>query len=113
GALRRAAFRAFADGKVEPYAQENHMRALGAALDDRVTLRYDNTVESTTKRAIHGRDLMHEFVKAVQRDGKAVWDQAVQNLRTHALALGQGSLLELEPVNLRALRAAVEAEAGF
>lgn len=115
GKLRRMAFKAWAAARVSPWIQEDHVRALLAALDDRV-IRANGAIRlHTTKRTLHGAELLAAFVQAAQRDPQTVWDQAIQRLRHHAEALSGGGLLELrrEEPGMRQLRADLGAEWGF
>lgn len=74
GKLRRMAFKAWAAARISPWIQEDHVRALIAALDDRV-IRANGAIRlRTTKRTLHGAELLTAFVLAVQQDPQAVWD---------------------------------------
>lgn len=101
---RREAFRAHAEGAVDPLAMRDGMHSLQAALDDRVTLTDGENVRTTTRRSLKAAELWKDYLGKLAADPSAVWDNATQAIRRRALDLDRPGLLEVESPALRQLR---------
>ncbi|HEX9082941.1 MAG TPA: protein rep [Holophagaceae bacterium] len=105
---RREAFQGHAAAKVEPLDHRDHLHAIRAALDDRLTFHDGDSTRTTTRRSLKAAELWAAFLGALEADPAAVWNDSTQALRRRALALEGPGLLEVEGPALRQLRQDME-----
>lgn len=106
--MRRKGFRAHAEAKVGPLDHRDHLHAIRAALDDRITPTDGDSNRPPTRRSLYAAELWADYLKRMREDPTRVWNEETQALRRRALALEGPGLLELEGPELRQLRRDLE-----